>query len=80
MSYSSVPLQYGESAPTNRKIVAGKKNVGFLICCINDGLVGIRYETEKAYLIEVTNNFNSCKCAGWQFWVAKSLLRCTYAR
>lgn len=73
IDFNSIPLWLLEK-------VAGKKNVGFLICCINDGLVGIRYETEKAYLIEVTNNFNSCKCAGWQFWVAKSLLRCTYAR
>ena len=53
----------------------GKDNSGFLACCIEDGRVGIMRETEKAYLVEVSNNFNTCKCAGWQFLVAKSLLK-----
>lgn len=52
---------------------AGPKYAGFLVCCINDGLWGVVRETPKAYLIEVSNDFSQGP-AGWQFWVAKSLL------
>lgn len=53
----------------------GKKNAGFCIVSMQDGYIGIEHETEKAYLLYVENTFNTPKCAGWEFWVAKSLLK-----
>ncbi len=42
---------------------------------MQDGYIGIERETEKAYLLFVENTFNAPKCSGWDFWVAKSLLK-----
>lgn len=51
------------------------KNAGFCIVSMQDGYIGIEHETDKAYLLYVENTFNTPKCAGWEFWVAKSLLK-----
>lgn len=53
----------------------GKKNAGFCIVSMKDGYIGIEHETDKAYLLYVENTFNTPKCSGWKFWVAKSLLK-----
>lgn len=51
------------------------KNAGFCIVSMKDGYIGIEHETDKAYLLYVENTFNTPKCSGWHFWVAKSLLK-----
>lgn len=54
---------------------AAGKYAGMCIVCIRDGHIGIEHETEKAYLLSVTNDFSTPKCSEWRFWVAKSLLK-----
>ena len=48
---------------------------GACILAIVDGTCGFVKETEKALLFQWTNTTNTCKCAGGEFWVAKSLLK-----
>ena len=63
-----------ESIPTWIFDKFGKVNAGFCMLSALEGYIGIVHETDKAYLLEVENTFNTPKCSCWQFWVAKSLL------
>lgn len=56
------------------------KNAGFCIVSMQDGYIGIEHETDKAYLLYVENTFNTPKCAGWEFWVARCILIMTWTR
>lgn len=48
---------------------------GACILAINDGTCGFVKETEKALLFDWSNqSLMSCRAAGGEFWVAKSLL------